>query len=291
MYTNPSTVEALARPSLDSGLSDSNTAQRQNPNDAAGPRTPPKRLRASTEAAYAKDLRLFMAAGGTVPCDVAALHRYLAKMGKRLSPTTLHRRLMAVRYGHISRGQSSPTNDPSMRATMRTLQAGYLPGKIPAASLAQTGNENVRRKAPESAKPITRATLLRMLMQCIDPCSTTVTVRCCSSDLRRRSAEANWLGSMSRILRSRRMRCWLRSERVMKQPHPSERWGPIAWHGNSPSPSPVVSFALRQRYVLGLLMRRSIQVPPTSHGHYSSVSTGAAIQRSIASTAHSYPKY
>lgn len=93
-------------------------------------------MRQSTALAYAKDVRLFIQAGGSIPCDAALVLRYIAAMRQTIAPTTLHRRLMAVAHEHRARGLPSPIDDPAVRALARALQLGHVPGKdmsIPAA--------------------------------------------------------------------------------------------------------------------------------------------------------------
>lgn len=93
-------------------------------------------MRQSTAMAYAKDVRLFIQAGGSIPCDAALVLRYIAAMRQTIAPTTLHRRLMAVAHEHRARGLPSPIDDPAVRPLVRALQLGYVPGKdlsIPAA--------------------------------------------------------------------------------------------------------------------------------------------------------------
>ena len=84
-------------------------------------------MRESTAKAYAKDVRLFIEAGGTIPCDASLLRRYIAAAGQRIAPTTLHRRVMAIAYAHRTRGLPSPLDEPSMRQLVRSLQLGKVP--------------------------------------------------------------------------------------------------------------------------------------------------------------------
>ena len=130
-------------------------------------RRPAKRrsepLHASSSDAYAKDVRLFKAAGGTIPCNATDLRSYIAKMRNKIAPTTLYRRAMAVRHAHLSLGKALPTDDPAIRPLLRALQLGHVPSKkeIQSGCAEVPGAE--KRREPKSAKPITRSLLLKML--------------------------------------------------------------------------------------------------------------------------------
>ena len=114
-------------------------------------------LKPTTSAAYAKDLRQFIAGfGGRIPCDPATLERYIASIRTRVAPTTVHRRVMALRNEHVRLGHPSPTDAPGMRTLLRQLQLGLLPTK--------PGSLKVPRKQePRQAYPITRAMLSKLL--------------------------------------------------------------------------------------------------------------------------------
>ena len=86
-------------------------------------------MRESTVLAYAKDVRLFIQAGGCIPCDAALVLRYVAATRQTVAPTTLHRRLMAIAHEHRARGLPSPIDDPEVRPLARALQLGQVPGK------------------------------------------------------------------------------------------------------------------------------------------------------------------
>ena len=75
-------------------------------------------LKSSTAAAYEKDVRQYREVfGGCIPCDQAALKRYIAWLRTRVAPTTMHRRLMALRHEHIRLGHPSPTDAPVLSPT------------------------------------------------------------------------------------------------------------------------------------------------------------------------------
>ena len=86
-------------------------------------------MRESTALAYAKDIRSFVRAGGSIPCDAALVLRYVAAMRQKIAPTTLHRRLMAIAHEHRARGLPSPIDDPSVRPLVRALQLGQAYGQ------------------------------------------------------------------------------------------------------------------------------------------------------------------
>jgi integrase len=113
----------------------------------------------STVAAYAKDVRLYAQGGGTIPCDAHALLQYVRKMRLKVAPSTLHRRLMAVRAAHLDRGVPSPTDDPTIRALIRSLQLGCVPCAQSTISSAGV----TKRSGPKASLPITRRLLGQML--------------------------------------------------------------------------------------------------------------------------------
>jgi integrase len=117
----------------------------------------PHALKSSSAAAYAKDLRQYQEGfGGRIPCSRAMLERYIASLRAVVAPTTIHRRVMALRNEHIRLGHPSPTDEPALRPILRRLQLGFVPGK--------TGSVNApKKKEPRQARPITRALLAKML--------------------------------------------------------------------------------------------------------------------------------
>jgi integrase len=124
---------------------------------AVGPGKAP--LQGSSTAAYAKDLRLFVTWGGQIPSSVAQLQKYIRNLGGKTAPVTIYRRLQAIRHAHIAQGLPSPTHDPILRPILRALQLGYAPSKSP----TKAGSIPARPREAKSAKPLTRALLLRML--------------------------------------------------------------------------------------------------------------------------------
>jgi integrase len=122
--------------------------------------SPHRALRAASGNAYAKDVALFARFGGTIPCDADAVLRFIEVMRARIAPTTAYRRLHAVRHAHVQAGYPSPTDDLRVRQAWRDLAAGRFPPK-PSGKRNKAAPVPVRK--PESAKPMTRALLSKML--------------------------------------------------------------------------------------------------------------------------------
>ena len=115
----------------------------------------PRKLKASSSTAYDKALRHFGGVfGGSLPCDRATVERYIASQRKKVAPATIYLRVQALRYEHVRLGHPSPTDDPVLRAVMRQLQQGFLPGR---------GGAAPKRKEPRQARPVTRGMLARAL--------------------------------------------------------------------------------------------------------------------------------
>ena len=114
-------------------------------------------LKASTVKAYEKDMKQYRDGfGGKLPCDAKGLTLYISWLRARVRPTTIHRRLMALRYEHLRLGHVSPTDAPTIRTVLRQLQLGMLPAK-------QGSTAPTKKREPRQARPITRALLARML--------------------------------------------------------------------------------------------------------------------------------
>lgn len=116
-----------------------------------------QQVRASTRAAYDRDLALFARFGGSIPCTAKDIAAYLEKMRGKVAPATLHRRIHAIAHQHRAQGHPSPI-DERLRVVMRWLQSGKLPPK--GKQLAPPTDE---KKAGRSAKPMTRQLLSRIL--------------------------------------------------------------------------------------------------------------------------------
>jgi len=118
-----------------------------------------KRVRNSTAEAYAKDVRLFISAGGSIPCTPDVVRKYISAMRLKVSPGTLHRRLVAISHEHKTRGLPTPTDDPSVRPIMRALQLG----KVLARDLCVGPEATARQHKAQPARPLTRELLTTML--------------------------------------------------------------------------------------------------------------------------------
>jgi site-specific recombinase XerD len=101
---------------------------------------------ASTRAAYTADFRIFepwCAAQGLCPMPAipAAVAAFLAdQVARGMKPSTLGRRLAALKHAHKAAGEDSPTADPRVKAVLqgarRTL--GVAPRKLAAATSEKT---------------------------------------------------------------------------------------------------------------------------------------------------------
>jgi hypothetical protein len=108
----------------------------------------------STVTAYAKALRHFHEVfRGAIPCDEKTVLAYIASMRKNAA-ATIYLRVQALRAGHLDAGHPNPIASTGMRAMMRDLQRGVVPGKSGAVK---------KPRQPRQAKPIDRALLERML--------------------------------------------------------------------------------------------------------------------------------
>ena len=115
----------------------------------------PVSLKASSTTAYNKALRHFREVfGGKLPCDRTTVERYITAQRNKVAPATIYLRLQALRHEHLRLDYPSPTDDPSLRAVMRQLQQGFVPGKSGAAP---------KRKEPRKARPLTRSMLTKAL--------------------------------------------------------------------------------------------------------------------------------
>ena len=119
---------------------------------------------ASTRAAYARDVERFIRSfGGSLPCTPDTLIAYIVAASKRVAPSTLLRRCMAIQDAHAQMRAPSPTADPRIREAMRQMAKGQRPGSLAALNPDAKPKERQTQKSPRQAKPISRALLLRML--------------------------------------------------------------------------------------------------------------------------------
>jgi site-specific recombinase XerD len=101
---------------------------------------------ASTRAAYASDWRIFARWCEThglcsMPASPAAVAAFLAdQVEQDMKPSTLGRRLAAIKYRHKTAGEESPTDDERVKAVLngarRTI--GVAPRKLAAATSEKT---------------------------------------------------------------------------------------------------------------------------------------------------------
>jgi site-specific recombinase XerD len=98
---------------------------------------------ASTRAAYASDWRIFdrWCAEQALPANPATVAAFLADQVKAgMKPSTLGRRLAAIKYCHKTAGEESPTDAAAVKAVLqgarRTL--GLAPRKLAAATSEKT---------------------------------------------------------------------------------------------------------------------------------------------------------
>lgn len=120
-----------------------------------------RRLQSSSSEAYAKDVALFGRFGGTIPCDAAAVLRYIEVMrARKIAPSTAYRRLMSIQRVHVDGNHPCPTDDPQVRNALRILATSTYPPK-PGAKATVPAKAPTKR-TPRSAKPVTRDLLARM---------------------------------------------------------------------------------------------------------------------------------
>ena len=124
------------------------------------------RQQGSTRAAYARDVERFVRTyGGKIPCTPETLAAYIRASAKRVAPATLLRRCMAIQDAHVQAGLPSPTRDAGIREAMRWMAKGQPPVNLlddrPQGSRGKEPAPGIRPQ--RSAKPISRAMLLRML--------------------------------------------------------------------------------------------------------------------------------
>ncbi|MBI2727156.1 MAG: tyrosine-type recombinase/integrase [Polaromonas sp.] len=79
-------------------------------------------LAPSTHAAYAADLKQFLAWGGTIPAPPRMVARYLAQQAERLKCSTLCRHLASIVRAHSVKGLPSPWTSPLVKSTIRGIK-------------------------------------------------------------------------------------------------------------------------------------------------------------------------
>lgn len=88
----------------------------------------------NTRLAYCSDIRHFLRWGGKLPTDTATLVRYCEEQATRLNPSTLKRRMVALKQFHCLQGFPDPTNHPILSKTLRGIANvhGSPPTQAPA---------------------------------------------------------------------------------------------------------------------------------------------------------------
>jgi integrase len=76
----------------------------------------------STRAEYAKDVRYFFEAGGTIPATVDQVATYITTMATSLAVATLEKRLVSLHVEHLERGFNSPVHDPRIKQLMKGVR-------------------------------------------------------------------------------------------------------------------------------------------------------------------------
>ncbi len=76
----------------------------------------------STKAAYASDIKHWLANGGTLPAVPSQVVEYLACFAEKFSISTLERRLIAIHQAHKEISQPSPARDVAVRSTMQGIR-------------------------------------------------------------------------------------------------------------------------------------------------------------------------
>jgi integrase len=76
----------------------------------------------ATKRAYALDIRMFLAAGGTIPCSPTVVVKYLASAAEKLSVQTLERRLIAIDLAHREISAPSPTKNIRVKQVMAGIR-------------------------------------------------------------------------------------------------------------------------------------------------------------------------
>lgn len=76
----------------------------------------------NTRRTYRSAIRHFLAWGGVLPCDEAAVIRYLLSFAEVLNPRTLALRLTALSQWHRYQGFPDPTASATVRKTLRGIE-------------------------------------------------------------------------------------------------------------------------------------------------------------------------
>ncbi|MFC5475599.1 site-specific integrase [Paraherbaspirillum soli] len=76
----------------------------------------------NTRRAYRSAIRHFLAWGGVLPSDEAAMIRYLLAYAQSLNPRTLALRLTALSQWHVHQGFADPASTPTVRKTLAGIE-------------------------------------------------------------------------------------------------------------------------------------------------------------------------
>ena len=76
----------------------------------------------NTKRAYRADLAHFEEWGGMIPAPPAMIARYIADHARKLSNSTLSRRLVAIGHAHTAQGHANPTDALLVRATLKGIR-------------------------------------------------------------------------------------------------------------------------------------------------------------------------
>lgn len=76
----------------------------------------------NTRRTYRSAIRHYLAWGGVLPCDEAAVIRYLLTYAQSLKPSTLALRLTALSQWHIHQGFADPVATPTVRKTLKGIE-------------------------------------------------------------------------------------------------------------------------------------------------------------------------
>ena len=76
----------------------------------------------STRAEYAKDVRYYLEAGGTIPATVSQVVTFITAMATTLAVATIEKRLVSLHVEHLERGFKSPVHDPRIKQLMKGVR-------------------------------------------------------------------------------------------------------------------------------------------------------------------------
>lgn len=77
---------------------------------------------ASTRAEYAKDMRYFLAIGGSIPATVEQVVAFITTMATSLAVATIEKRLVSIHVEHLEKGYASPVHNPRIKQLMKGVR-------------------------------------------------------------------------------------------------------------------------------------------------------------------------